>query len=147
MLQVEIKDFTCYSTKYKFWDIKSVEKAIPEYLRVRNDSKGQWARYGKTASAVLKDAEAKPLTDEERERVIREMYFKKVERIVKQNGKVKFEGELYHVSKKMSGETVEVRVTLRGLEVWHNDTFIKRWKYWEYVLGIAAGYMLERYLL
>jgi len=32
----------------------------------------------------LKDAGAKPLTDEELERVIRELYFEKVERIVKQ---------------------------------------------------------------
>ncbi len=68
----------------------------------------------------MKDAEAKPLTDEELERVIRELYFEKAERIVKQNGKVKFEGKWYHVCKKMSGETVEVRVTLRGVEVWHS---------------------------
>jgi hypothetical protein len=47
----------------------------------------------------------------------------------------------------MSGETVEVQITLRGLEVWHNDTFIKQWKYWECVLGIAAGYRREKYLL
>ncbi len=74
-------------------------------------------------------------------------YFEKTERKVKQNGKVKFEGKWYHVSEKMAGETVEVRITLRGLEVWHNDSFIKRWKYWEYVLGIAAGYRREKYLL
>ena len=141
------QDRKYFYDKYKFWDIESVEKTIPEYIRFRNESKGQWARYGKTASAVLKDAVAKPLTDEEMERVIRELYFEKAKRIVKQNGKVKFEGDWYHVSKEMSGETVEVRVTLRGLEVWHNDTFIKRWKYWEYVLGIAVDYMLERYLL
>ncbi len=47
----------------------------------------------------------------------------------------------------MAGETVEVRVTLRGLEGWHKDTFIKRWKYWEYVSGIAVDYMLKKYLL
>nr|CBH39007.1 hypothetical protein BSM_24840 [uncultured archaeon] len=34
--------------------IERVERAIPEYLRFRNESKGQWARYGKTASSVLK---------------------------------------------------------------------------------------------
>lgn len=141
------QDRKYFYDKYQFWDIESVEKAIPEYMRFRNESKGQWARYGKTASAVLKDAEAKPLTDEELERVIQELYFEKAERIVKQNGKVKFEGDWYHVSKEMSGETVEVRVTLRGLEVWHKGAFIKRWKYWEYVLGIAVDYMLERYLL
>jgi hypothetical protein len=28
----------------------------------------------------------------------------------------------------MSGETVEVRVTLKGLEVWQRGIFIKRWK-------------------
>jgi hypothetical protein len=28
-----------------------------------------------------------------------------------------------------------------------NDTFIKRWKYWEYVSGIAVDYMLKKYLL
>lgn len=47
----------------------------------------------------------------------------------------------------MTGETVEVKITLKGVEVWHNSAYIKRWKYWEYVLGIAAGYMLEKYLL
>lgn len=46
---------------------------------------------------VLKGAEAKPLTEEELEKVIRELYFEK-----------------YHVSKNMPGKTVEVRVTLRG---------------------------------
>ena len=51
------------------------------------------------------------------------------------------------MGKNMSGETVEVRITLRGLEVWHKGTFIKRWKYWEYVLGIAVDYMLKKYLL
>ena len=56
-----------------------VEKAIPEYIRFRNESKGQWARYGETASAVLKGAEAKPLTDEELERVIQELYFEKAD--------------------------------------------------------------------
>lgn len=47
----------------------------------------------------------------------------------------------------MAGETVEVRVTLRGLKVWHKGAFIKRWKYWEYVSGIAVDYMLKKYLL
>ena len=57
---------------------------------------------------------AKKPTYEELERVIRELYFEKVKRIVRQNGKVKFEGKWYHVGKKMSGETVEVKITLRG---------------------------------
>jgi len=74
----------------------------------------------------LKDAEAKPLTDEEREKVIRELYFEKVERKIKQNGKVKFEGKWYHVGKEMSGETVEMKVTLRGIDAWHNGAFVKR---------------------
>jgi len=77
------QDRKYFYDKYQFWDIESVEKAIPEYIRFRNESKGQWARYGKTASSVLKDAEAKPLTDEELERGIRELYFEKVERISK----------------------------------------------------------------
>ena len=63
----------------------------------------------------LKDTEAKPLTDEELERVFSELYFEKVERIVKQNGKIKFKGKWYHVSKKMSNESVEVKITLRGV--------------------------------
>jgi len=58
------QDRKCFYDNYQFRDIESVEKAIPEYIRFRNESKGQWARYGKTASAVLKGAEAKPLTDE-----------------------------------------------------------------------------------
>jgi hypothetical protein len=88
-----------------------------------------------------------PLTDEELERVISELYFEKVERIVKQNGKIKFKGKGYHVGQKMSNETVEVKITLRGVEAWHKGAFIKRWKYWVYVPTIAAGYRLEEYLL
>ena len=34
--------------KYQFPDIESVEQAIPEYIQFRNESKGQWARYGKS---------------------------------------------------------------------------------------------------
>ncbi len=37
--------------------------------------------------------------------------------------------------------------TAKRFDVWHNDAFIKRWKYWKYVLDIAAGYMRKRYLL
>jgi hypothetical protein len=122
------QDRNYFYENYHFHDRERLERAIPEYIRFRNESKGQWARYGETASAVLKDAKAKPLTDEEREKVIRELYFEKGERIVKQNGKIKFEGKWYHVSKKMFGKTVEVTVTLRGVEVWHNGAFIKRWK-------------------
>jgi len=141
------QDRKYFYDKNQFKDMESVEKAIPEYIRFRNESKGQWARYGKTASSVLKDAEAKPLTDEELESVISELYFEKVERIVKQNGKIKFKGKRYHMGKKMSDETVEVKITLRGVEVWHKGAFIKRWKYWEYVPDMAAGYRLEKYLL
>lgn len=141
------QDRKYFYEKYQFEDIESIKGAIPEYVRFRNELKGQWARYGKPASSVLKEAEAKPLTDEELERVIRELYFEKVERIVRQNGKVKFEGKWYHVGKKMSGETVEVKITLRGVEVWHERAFVKRWKYWEYVIGIAASYMLKKYLI
>ena len=133
-----------YDEKYQFEDIESIEKTIPEYVRFRNEMKGQWARYGKTASSVLNETEAKLLTDEELEWVIRELYFEKVKRIVKQNGKVKFEGKWYHVGKKMSGENVEVKITLKGVEVWHEGAFIKGW---EYVIGIDAGYMLEKYLI
>jgi hypothetical protein len=110
------QDRKYFYDKNQFKDMESVEKAIPEYIRFRNESKGQWARYGKTASSVLKDAEAKPLTDD-------------------------------HMGKKMSDETVEVKITLRGVEVWHKGAFIKRWKYWEYAPDIAAGYRLEKYLL
>jgi hypothetical protein len=64
---------------------------IPEYIRSRNESKSRWVRYGKTSSSTLKDAEAKPLTGGELKREIRELHFEMVERIVKQNDKVKFE--------------------------------------------------------
>jgi transposase InsO family protein len=141
------QDRKYFYDKYHFHDIECVERVIPEYIRFRNESKGQWARYGKTASSVLKGAEAKPVTDEELDRVIRELFFENVERKVKQNGKVKFEGKWYHVGRKMSGETVNVKITLRGVEAWHKGAFIKRWKYWEYVLGIAVDYMIKKYLL
>jgi len=136
-----------YNNGVVSYNIACVERGIPEYIRFRNESKGQWARYGKTASSVLKGAEAEPLTDEELDRVIRELYFENVERKVKQNGKVKFEGKWYHVGREMSGETVNVKITLSEVEVWHKGAFIKRWKYWEYVLGIAVDYMIKKYLL
>jgi hypothetical protein len=60
---------------------------------------------------------------------------------------IKFKGKWYHVSKNMSDETVEVKITLRGVEVWHKGALIKRWKHLEYVRGIAASYGLEKYLL
>ena len=47
----------------------------------------------------------------------------------------------------MSGETVNVKITLSGVEVWHKGAFIKRWKYWEYVLGIAVDYMIKKVLV
>ena len=47
----------------------------------------------------------------------------------------------------ISNETVEVPITLRGVEACHNGAFFKRWKYWEYVPNIAVGYMLKKYLL
>ena len=47
------------------------------------------------------------------------------------------------MGRKMSGETVNVKITLSGVEVWHKGAFIKRWKYWEYVLGIAVDYMIK----
>jgi hypothetical protein len=68
-------------------------------------------------------------------------------RIVKQNGKVKFEGESYPVGRKMSGETVEVKITQRGVEAGHKGAFIKRWKYWEYILGVAVDYMIKKYFI
>lgn len=141
------QDRKYFYEKYQFQDIESVEKAIPEYLRFRNESKGQWARYGQTASSVLKNAEVKPLNNKELEMVIRELYFEKVRRVVKQDGKVKFEDKWYHLSRNLSDEIVEVRVTLRGIEVWHNGAFIKRWKYWENIIGNAFDYMVEKYLL
>ena len=133
--------------KYQFQDIGSVEQAIPEYLRFRNESKGQWARYGQTATSALKDAEAKPLTNEELERVIRELYFEKVQRVIKQDGKFKFDGKWYHLSENFAGKIIEVRTTLRGIEVWYEGSFIKRWKYWENILNNDVDYMLKKYLL
>jgi hypothetical protein len=64
-----------------------------------------------------------------------------------QTGKIKFKGKWYHGGKKMSDETVEVKIALSGFEVWHKGAFIKRWKYWEYVPDIAAGYRRGKYLL
>jgi transposase len=51
------QDRKFFYDKNQFQDIESVDKAIPEYLRFRNESKGQWARYGQTALSAMKDAE------------------------------------------------------------------------------------------
>jgi hypothetical protein len=40
-----------------------------------------------------------------------------------------------------------INIVVSGVEVWHKGAFIKRWKYWEYVLGIAVDYMIKKYLL
>jgi hypothetical protein len=47
----------------------------------------------------------------------------------------------------MSGETVNVKITLRGVDVWHKGAFVKRWKHWEYVLGIAVDVIILDYEL
>jgi len=140
------QDRKYFYEKHQFQDIKSVKQKIPEYLKLHNEIKGQWARYGQTAVSILEGAEANPLTDEELEKVIRELYFMEAERMVKQNGKVKFEGKWYHLTKRMSGKTVEVRITLRGLEIWFKGVFVKRWKYWKYVLGIDVDHILKEYV-
>jgi len=140
------QDRKYFYDRYKFDCIEDVEENIPEYLELHNKVKGQWARYGQTAVSILEGAETNTLTDEESEKVICELYFKKAERMVKQNGKIKFEGKWYHMSKKMAGKSVEVRITLRGLESWYNGIFVKRWKYWEYVLGIDVEHILKKYL-
>ena len=69
------------------------------------------------------------MSDDELEEIIREMYFEKKDRIVKKDGKVRFKGRKYHISKKLKGGTVEMRVTLRGIEAWTDGKQIKRWKY------------------
>jgi len=37
----------------------------------------------------------------------------------------------------MAGETVEVRVTMKGIEIWHKDASIKRWK----IINIPNSYL------
>jgi hypothetical protein len=39
--------------KHPFLDRESVEQAIPEYIQFQNESKGQWARYGKSCMPFL----------------------------------------------------------------------------------------------
>ena len=71
----------------------------------------------------------------------------KDQRVIKPDGKFKFEGKWYHSSEKLAGKIIEVRTTLKGIEVWYDGSFIKRWKYWEYILSNAVDYMLEKYLV
>jgi hypothetical protein len=51
------------------------------------------------------------------------------------------------LSEKLAGKIIEVRTTLKGIEVWYDGSFIKRWKYWEYILNNAVDYMIEKYLV
>lgn len=141
------QDRKYFYEKHGFKTIEGVEQAIPDYLNFRNNVKGQWARYGETASEALKEAEPRKMSDDELEEIIRELYFEKKDRIVKKDGKVRFKGKTYHISKKLKGNTVEMRVTLKGIEAWADGKQIKRWKYWEHVSNIAVGYMLEKHLL
>lgn len=141
------QDRRYFYEKKQFQNIESVKQEIPDYLILHNEIKGQWARYGRTVASILEGAEKNPLTDGELDKVIHELFFKKVKRLVKRNGKIKFESKWYHIGKRMRGETISMRITLKGLEAWHNGIFLKRWKYWEYVLHIDANYTIEKYLL
>lgn len=141
------QDREYFYRKYNFQIIEEVEQAIPEYLEFKNKVKGQWARYGKTASESLKEAEPRKMSNDELKKIINELYFEKKNRTVKNDGKVRFKGKRYHISKKLRGAVIEMKVTLRGIEAWYDRKLIKRWKYWEYILNIDVVYMLERYLL
>ncbi|ODS35374.1 MAG: hypothetical protein A7316_03995 [Candidatus Altiarchaeales archaeon WOR_SM1_86-2] len=141
------QDRKYFYEKHNFQTIEDVEEAIPDYLDFINNVKGQWARYGETASEPLKKAKSRRMSDEELEKVIRELCFEKKNRIVKKDGKVRFKGRQYHISKKLEGVTIEMRVILKGIEAWYGRKPIKGWKYWEYILNIAVVYIFERYLL
>jgi len=141
------QDREYFYRKYNFQTIEGVEQAIPDYLEFRNKVKGQWARYGKTADTAIKEYVPRKLTDDELEEIIKELYFKKKDRIVKKDGKVRFKGRMYHISNKLKGATVEMRITLKGIEAWYCEKLIKRWKYWEQILNIDVDYTLKRHLL
>jgi len=141
------QDRKYFYEKNNFQNIESVEQKIPEYLEFRNEIKGQWARYGQTASAAAAYGERNPMTDEELHEVVRELYFVKGKRQVKKNGKVKFWGKWYHVCKEMYGKCIELRITLRGMEAWYEGRYLKRWNHWKEIIGYDAEYILEKYLL
>lgn len=141
------QDREYFYNKNQFEDIESVEQKIPEYFTFRNEVKGQWALYGQTSSSVFACAKRDPMTDDELEIVMQNLHFEKARRQVGRHGKVKFKGKWYHVGKDMYGQTVEMRVSLRGMEVWHDNQFLKRWKYWSGILGFDAEYILQKYLL
>jgi len=141
------QDRKYFYEKHNFQIVEEVKQAIPDYLNFRNNVKAQWARYGETASEALKEAEPRKMSDDELEEIIREMHFEKKNRIVKKDGKVRFKGRNYHISKKLKGTTVEMRVTLKGIEAKYGEKLIKRWKYWKYVPTNDVGYMSEKHLL
>ena len=126
--------------KHEFQTLQEVEASIPDYLHFRNEVKGQWARYGKTAFEALQEGVAQKLTDAELERVIRDLYFEKGDRVVKADGKVRYKGRKYHLSKCLRGVVLEMRLTLKGIEAWFCGFSIKRWKYWGFCPVIAVGY-------
>ncbi len=141
------QDRKYFYEKHNFQTIEDVKQAIPDYLNFRNNIKAQWAKYGETASEALKEAEPRKMSDDELEKIIRELYFEKKNRIVKKDGKLRFKGKTYYISKKLKGTTIEMRVTLRGVEALHDGKLIKRWRYWKHVLNIAVDYSLEKHLL
>jgi len=141
------QDRKYFYEKHNFQTIEEVKQAIPDYLNFRNNIKAQWARYGETASEALKEAEPRKMSDDELEEIIREMHFEKKNRIVKKDGKVRFKGINYHISKKLKGTTLEMRVTLKDIEAEYCGKLIKRWKYWEYVLNNAVDYIPKKHLL
>jgi hypothetical protein len=69
------------------------------------------------------------MSDDELKKIIRGIHFEKKNRIVKKDGKVRFKGRNYHISKKLKGTTVEMRVTSKGIEAEYGGKLIKRWKY------------------
>jgi hypothetical protein len=60
--------------------------------------------------------------------VIRKLYFEKDQREIKPDGNFKFEGKWYHLSEKLAGKIIDVRTTLKGIEVWYDGLFIKRYQ-------------------
>jgi transposase InsO family protein len=91
------QDRKYFYEKHNFRTIEEVEQSIPEYLEFRNNVKGQWARYGKTASEALKEAEPRKMSDDELKKMIRELYFEKKDRIVKKDGKLRFNGKTHYI--------------------------------------------------
>jgi len=112
-------------------NINYLRKKNESYIRWRNIKKGHWALDGKPSITRLEENK-KPTISYTKEYLESLAEAKLYERQVKHGGLVVYENGTYWTSKELTGQKVELWVTLKGLEIRKNgktyDTITDYWK-------------------